>query len=123
MQTLKISVTVGDVGQAEKFKISNPILYALQCLTGTLWQMLDDGTVREVMAPFRSGQLTDEPLRSWQRYLSSHEMEPFEFDLELQESLLQTANSLNHDDQQAHLSRASESLLSHELTYLSARSE
>ena len=84
---MKIVVTSRDVCRAEKFKIRNPILYVLQCMTGTLWKMSDDGDVLEQMAPYRQGHFNDDTLELWQRYLLTRNMEPFEFDLELQETL------------------------------------
>lgn len=84
---MKIVVTSRDVCRAEKFKIRNPILYVLQCMTGTLWKMSDDGDVLEQMAPYRRGHFNDDALKLWQRYLDTRNMEPFEFDLELQETL------------------------------------
>ena len=84
---MKIVVTSRDVCRAEKFKIRNPILYVLQCMTGTLWKMSDDGDVLEQMAPYRRGHFNDNTLELWQRYLLTRNMEPFEFDLELQETL------------------------------------
>jgi hypothetical protein len=105
MQKLKISITAHDVSESEWFRINNPILFVLQNTTGTLWQMRDDGSVIEAMAPYRSGQLSTEPRTRWQHYLTTGQMPPFEFDLELHESRPQQAqDGLSQDGlQNGHL--------------------
>ena len=86
METFKLRVTQSDISTAEKFKIRNPILFVLQCVTGTLWRILDDGVLQETIAPYRICSLPTEALTYWREYSQTGRMTPCEIELTLSDS-------------------------------------
>jgi hypothetical protein len=68
MKRLVLAITENDILTAVHFRIGNPILFVLQRATRTLWRMNDDGTLAEVMAPYRTCQLSAEALEWWREY-------------------------------------------------------
>jgi hypothetical protein len=60
MQKLRIRLTEADILNAQRFKISNLILYALQNATGTLWRLNGSGLALETMSPFRVALLPNQ---------------------------------------------------------------
>lgn len=81
MQNLRLCVTESDISSAEKLKIRNPILFALQCVTGTLWRVQSEGVLQEAMAPYRVCTLSTDALVCWQEYSQTGRMAPCEIEL------------------------------------------
>lgn len=81
-ERLKLTTTKEDINKSIRFKVCNPILYALQRTTGTLWRMYDDGLLVEVMEPFRAYQLPLEALKQYEAFEAGADITPFECELE-----------------------------------------
>jgi hypothetical protein len=90
MPSVKIVFSLDTIREAEYFKISDPILFALQRATGTLWRISNEGYARETIAPYRHFRLPLE-VQLWRdEYLASGNSEnttmPLNFELEFQET-------------------------------------
>ncbi len=82
MHKLRIYLTEADIFNAERFKISNLILYALQNATGTLWRLNESGLALETMFPFRVILLPNHIVHNWSRETVNTGALPYEYDLE-----------------------------------------
>lgn len=82
MQRLRIRLTEADILNAERFKVSNPVLYVLQITTGTLWRFYEGGLLLELMPPFRMILLPSKIWGNWREESAKRDGLPCELDLE-----------------------------------------
>jgi hypothetical protein len=93
---MKLHIRCSDLEQAKRFKATNPILFAVQNVTKTLWRMLDGGVLVEAIPPYRRCQLPAKALTWHQEYLrtgqiGSFDIEPLEIELEVADSTNDTS--------------------------------
>lgn len=79
MKRLTIEVTATDIEGSQKYGLDDPVLFALQRSTGTLWRMSEYGVALEIMAPARVLFLRGEALERWRTWQATRVMPPFEF--------------------------------------------
>lgn len=79
MERLTIEVRSADIEGSQKYGLDDPVLVALQRITGTLWRMSEYGVALEIMAPARVLFLRGGTLERWRTYQTTRTMMPFEF--------------------------------------------
>lgn len=90
---MKLLIHRSDLEHAQHLKVNNPILFALQNVTKTLWRPLECGTLEEAIPPFRRCELPAEAVQLLREYFRTGKLLPIELELEVAENTLMSTIS------------------------------
>jgi len=79
-----IRITDKDIEGAGQHPLENPITRAISRLTGQTWVVFEGRSAHQLQSPYRALALPYDVYLLWQRYQTSGAMEPFEFDLNVE---------------------------------------